>query len=285
MAQSRPRFQAPPVVETVLSVQFSNLPGYSTAHAGWFWKEYLEKLGGRSSLTWSQAVDAPPLEDQFERFGAEDVWGPQFAMKFLAPTQSARTQIIRSDGERMVQVQDSRLVLNWQKKSGEYPNFEPLVQEFRTLLHAFETFAAEASFRALQYNQWEIAYVDQFKKGDMWESASDWNKILPGLVVPPVLVSHLLSTGDERISADWRFSLANQRGRMYIQLRQLRIAPSNEEVLNVTWVARGPVTAPETWEQGFALGHDAITAAVVAAADDGHHGTDTGNSMADLQRR
>jgi uncharacterized protein (TIGR04255 family) len=263
MAQSRPKFEVPPVVETVLSVQFANLPGYSTAHAGWFWKEYLEKLAEGSSLKWSQAVDAPRLEDQFERFGADDKWvGPQ--VRLLPPSQSQRTQIIRSDNERMIQVQDSRFILNWKKQAGVYPSFEPLLDEFRTMLQAFETFAIEAGFGTLGYNQWELAYVDHLKKGEMWESARDWSKILPGLSMPPVQQNQLLSAGEEVLSADWRFSLANQCGRMYIQLRQARIPPSNQEVLSLTWVARGPVTAAETWDKGFALGHDAISETFLA---------------------
>lgn len=264
MAHGWPKFDAPPVVETALSVQFANLPGYSTAHTGWFWKEYLEKLEEQPSRRWSQAVDAPRLEDQFERFGAEDIWVPQFAMKVLPPSQSQRTQIIRSNGERMIQVQDSRFILNWKKQAGAYPSFEPLLQEFGTMLHAFETFSVEAGFGTLRYNQWEIAYVDQLKKGDMWESARDWSKIFPGLSMPPVRVNQLLSTGDETMSADWRFSLADRRGRMYIALRQLRIPPSNEEVLNVTFVGRGPVTASQTWEQGFEIGHEALNETFLA---------------------
>ena len=37
------KFGAPPVVETALSVQFNPLAGFTTAHAGWFWKDYVEK--------------------------------------------------------------------------------------------------------------------------------------------------------------------------------------------------------------------------------------------------
>ena len=174
--------------------------------------------------------------------------------------QSPRTQIIRSDGERMIQVQDSRFILNWKKQTGDYPSFETLVPEFYTMLHAFESFAAEAHFGTLAYNQWEVAYVDQFKKGGNVESARDWAKIFPGLSMPPVSINQVATTKDETMSADWRFSLAGQRGRLYISLRQVRIPPSNEEVLNVTFVARGPVTASQNWKQGFDIGHDAITA-------------------------
>src|SRR2546429_152509 len=225
MTRIRPKFDAPPVVETVLSVQFSSLPGFATAHAGWFWKEYLEKLTEDSRLKWTQAVDAVRLEDQFERFGSEDVWGPPFSLKAVQ-SQPNRTQLIRADGERMVQIQDTRFILNWKKQTGAYPSFKPLLEEFRVTLHAFESFAVEGGFGNLSYNQWEIVYVDHLNKGELWDSARDWSKIFPGLAMPPVQTD-LLATGDETMSADWRFSLANRRGRMYISLRQLRTLPSH----------------------------------------------------------
>jgi uncharacterized protein (TIGR04255 family) len=259
MVQGRPKFDQPPVVETALSVQFGHLPGYSTAHAGWFWKEYLEKLE-EPSRKWSQAADAPRIEDQFERFGAEDIWIPPFNMRLMNVAQSQRSQFIRSDGERMIQLQDSRFILNWRKQSpsSQYPSYELLLPEFRSMLRAFEAFSVEAGFGSPAYNQWEIVYVDQIKKGDMWESARDLGKIFPGLSIPPVSNRWIVPTGDETVSGDWRFSLAEKRGRMYISMRQLRLLPSNEEILNLTCTARGAVTATETWEQGFEIGHEVL---------------------------
>ncbi len=264
MADERPKFHAPPVVETALSVQFNSLPGYSTAHAGWYWKEYLEKLQAEPSWNWTQATDAPRVDDQFERFGADDVWRPPFTMRQVPPSQPQRTQIIRADGERLIQVQDSRFILNWKKQSGSYPKYRPLLEEFRAALTAFELFVDKAGLGKLQYNQWEIVYIDQLKKGEMWESARDWSKIFPGLSMPPARVNHLLSEGDETVSADWRFSLAHQRGRMYISLRQIRIPPSGQEVLNVTFLGRGPVTILTTWEQGFEIAHEALNETFLA---------------------
>lgn len=253
MVQGRPKFAQPPVVETALSVQFTPLPRYTGAHAGWFWKEYLEKLGD-----WSQVVEMPKIPDQFERFGTEDIWVAP-SVQFLQGVQSPRTQIIRADGERMIQVQDSRLVLNWRKQAADYPSYDVLVPEFQTLLHALESFSAEAGFGALAYNQWEVVYVDQFKKGQLWESVRDWSRIFPGLSIP-VNVSEVPTTGDETMSADWRFSLAGHKGRLYVSLRQARVPPSNDEVLNVTFVARGPVNASQGWRQGLDFGHDSISA-------------------------
>lgn len=253
MVAVRPKFESPPVIETAIGVQFANLIGYSTAHAGWFWKDYLDKLG----KNWSRAFDAPRLEDQFERFGTEDLWKPQIELKVVSPSQSNRTQIIRFDDERMVQLQSTRLILNWRKHSAAYPTFNVLLPEFEILLHTFEAFTAEAQLGTLTYNQWEIVYVDQFRKGDMWESPRDWRGIFPGLSTTP-LPDHLLLSADETMSGDWRFSLPENRGRMYLSLRQLRLAPAGEEVLNVTFVARGPVDSNQTWEKGLKLGHDIL---------------------------
>jgi uncharacterized protein (TIGR04255 family) len=255
MPPDHPQFDRPPVVETALSLQFTPLVRYTGAHAGWFWKEYLDKLG-EGSKQWSQVAEVPKLPDQFERFGNEDVWAPR-SVKFVQGLQSPRTQIVRSDGERMIQIQDSRFILNWKKQAGEYPSYDVLVPELRIIIHAFEAFAGEAGFGALQYNQWEVAYVDQLAKGELWETPRDWSKIFPGLTVPPAPVSE---AKDETMSADWRFAIPGQRGRLYMSLRQIRIPPSNQEVLNVTYVARGPVSAFHTWEQGLNVGHEAITA-------------------------
>jgi uncharacterized protein (TIGR04255 family) len=263
MAKDRPKFDAPPVVETVLSVQFARLPGYVTAHAGWFWRNYLEKLGDAPSREWSQVTEAPRIEDQFEKFGEEDVWVPP-SIRFSPTLQPSRTQIIRSDSERMIQVQDSRFILNWRKQSSDYPSYDLLLPEFQTMLQAFESFAVEARFGTLAYNQWEITYVDQLKRGEMWESARDWSKIFPGLSMPPVNINQVPVTGDETMNADWRFSLADRRGRMYISLRQMRMPPSNDEVLNLTLTARGPVNTSVSWEKGFEIGHEALRESFLA---------------------
>lgn len=255
MAQSRPKFDAPPVVETALSVQFAKLPGYTTAHAGWFWKEYLEKLEDDPARKWSQVAEAPRIEDQFERFGTEDVWQPPVALRMLQGIQPQRVQIIRADGERMVQMQDTRLILNWRKQVSAYPSYDVLLPEFRTVLHAYESFAAEAKFGALKLNQWEIVYVDQFRRGDLWDTVRDWSRIFPGLAMPS---GHIKPASDETMSADWRFSLSERQGRLYISLRQIKLQPSNEEVLNATLLARGPIGDSQTWERGFEIGHEAL---------------------------
>jgi uncharacterized protein (TIGR04255 family) len=251
------KFSAPPIVETALSVQFNSLVGFTAAHAGWFWKEYVEKLGDGPPNEWKEAAEAVKIPELSEKFGAEDVWATP-SIRFTPGIVSPRIQLIRGDGERMLQVQDNRFILNWRKRASAYPSFQILLPEFRNMLSAFESFCSEAGFGTPVYNFWEVAYVDQIKKGTLWDSARNLNRIFPALTTPPVSDRHAPQSDDETISADWRFSLTNRRGRLYIQLRQSRLQPSNEEIIQLTTTARGDVSETHSWEQGLNFGHDAL---------------------------
>jgi uncharacterized protein (TIGR04255 family) len=247
------KFSNPPVVETALSVQFNPLTGFTAAHAGWFWKEYVEKLGDE----WKQAAEAVRLPEVSEKFGADEVWAPP-GLNVTDGVVSPRVQIIRGDGERMLQVQDNRFILNWRKRESAYPSYETLMPEFRSMLSAFESFCAEAGFGIPAYNLWEVVYVDQVKKGTMWDSARDLYRIFPALTSPSVSVRHAPPSGDETVNANWRFSLADRRGRLHVQLRQARLIPSSEEVIQLMTTARGPVNEIQSWEQGMNFGHEAL---------------------------
>jgi uncharacterized protein (TIGR04255 family) len=257
MAQNNVTIAYPPVVETVLSVQFSSLPGYTSAHAGWFWKDYVQKL---STEAWPTISQAPRIEDHFERFGAEDVWTP-FSLKVFPAPQTARIQLLRADGERMIQVQDTRFILNWRKQSAAYPSYDALLPEFARMLSAFEAFTVEAGMKTPEYNQWELAYVNQLKKGELWNSVRDWTKVFPAFAMPPLELKNAPISNDETMSADWRFSLAGERGRMYVSLRHVKVPPNQEEMMQVTMTARGGVNQVNSWESGFTLGHAALNEA------------------------
>lgn len=261
MSDPLPKFDEPPVIETVLGVQFSRLPGFSTAHAGWFWKSYL-----KAPERWPKVVDAARLEDQTERFGEGEVWVRQ-VFRLAASGAPHRTQIIRADDERMIQIQDSRFILNWRKQSHNYPSYDVLVPEFRESFATFSRFVQDAGFGSLELNQWEVTYLNHVPKGDMWESPRDWSKIFPGLYAPPAVGDEVRF---ETLGNEWRYMLKPQVARLYIELKHHR-NPTSEEVMTLQLTARGRVAPAEgaTWEAGFDLGHEAIVRsfAAITSAD------------------
>jgi len=244
-------FSAPPVVETVLSVQFSRLKTYSLAYAGWFWKQYLDERG-----EWPKSIPVPRLPDVFERFDESESWS-QFPFALSIQMAPERLQIVRKDQQRMIQVQDSRFVLNWKKQEqSEYPTFGLLLPEFNDHFDKFTKFCQTIDNESLDINQWEVTYVNIIEKGSLWNSVDDWKDILPGLFIPQTV-----SDKAEAFQGEWKYLIAPQVGRLYISIKHIRVGgPNGQEALMLQLVARGPVTAQSkhSLEDGFNLGHETI---------------------------
>jgi uncharacterized protein (TIGR04255 family) len=247
-------FEAPPVVETVLSIQFAPISGFTAAHAGCFWNQV-----GSSSPEWRNAKlnEIPRLEDEFENLGSEQLFGvPSWHIR--PAIAHPRIQIIHPDQERMVQVQDSRFVYNWRKGSGPYPSYAKTKPAFDDLFGLFKKYLDSAAFPAPQPNQWEIIYINQVPKGKLWTRVAEWADTLPGLYMP---TGYPLATVEcETMGCTWRYRLSEGRGRLHISLQHGRTQePEKLEVILLQLTARGPIAdGGLTAEAGFALGHSAI---------------------------
>jgi uncharacterized protein (TIGR04255 family) len=257
MPQAFPKFTNPPVVETVLGVQFAKLPGWTSGHGGWYWKRYL-------SDEWESAADAPPVQDQFELFGEERQWANPGLM--LQLVDAIRLQISNKGGDRMIQLQPSCFLYNWQKQNTVYPSYQTMLTEFKTLFAAFLQFAAEAKLGEVVPNQWELTYVDHFPRGGLWETPADWHRIVPGLLTDKAALGGLPS---ESINAEWHYLIEPARGRVHVSLKSGRTTAAQEdsEVLLMQTTARGPIRQEPGWglDEGLELGHNAVIAAFMEA--------------------
>ena len=111
-----PSFSNPPVIETVLGVQFDRIRGLTNAHLGAFWA-HIRALSTEAPV-WDEVEDAAPLDFTYERFGEEDAWRPIGGMLKLSDRPETRLRIRSQDKEWMLQVQDGRLHLNWIGRPG-----------------------------------------------------------------------------------------------------------------------------------------------------------------------
>lgn len=251
MADRLPKYDSPPVIETVLSVQFAPLQHFSSAHAGWFWKNYLDK-------EWGAVHVAPRLDDQFERFGDEMTWGRNVGFRIATYPESDRIQIIRADNERMIQVQSTRFVYNWKKQKSDYPSYEKLLPEFQRSFLSFNKFTKDSGNSPLKLNQWEVTYVNFIPKGELWQTINDWGNIFPSL---SKLVTTIDNLSPEDFRAERRFIIGGNLGRLYITINQGKVgSEKGEEVIHLQFTARGPITDEDMagLQKGFDLGHESI---------------------------
>lgn len=252
MTDHLPRYDSPPVVEVVLGVQFAPLQHFSGAHAGWFWKNYLD------NKEWDTVQVVPRLDDQFERFGDEMRWGPISALRITTQPEPDRLQIIRADKERMIQVQDTRFIYNWRKQEGGYPSYDKLFPDFQEVFSRFEKFTNDADLGSLNLNQWEVTYVNYIPRGALWQSINDWSKIFPSLPKPVTLIGN---ASPEDFRGEWRQIIGKNFGRLFITMSRGKVgSEKGEEVILLQLTARGPLDPGNAaaLKSGFDIGHESI---------------------------
>jgi len=248
-----PHFNNPPVVERIISAQFLPVQQFSSIYGGWFWKQYLEK-------DWATANEAPPLDDLFERFGEERKWAMPQQLKFTSGLSLDRVQIVRRGDERMIQLQNSRFVYNWRKKSDSYTRYADLLSDFFASLNSFTAFLLDSGLGAPAFNQWEITYINHLMQGDLWETPADWNTIIPGLYTPPTIPPVIEI---DSLAGQWHMPLVDRQGRLHITASHVRVGGSDgPECLKLEFVARGPADPKRAdanmLRRSYDLGHEAI---------------------------
>ncbi len=252
MSHPFPVFDHPPVVETVLGVQFASLQGLTGAHLGKFWTEL-----GRD---WPKVVEAPSIQDQFETFNTL----PQFVppgVPVLIPLSpfslGPRLQITNGVGDRMIQVQSTRFHYNWQKAGERYPSYRKVREEFDAFFARFQAFITQGGMGELIPNQWEISYIDFIPKGELWKAPDEWSRILPGLFGPFGATERVRL---ETMSGEWHYEIPHQFGRLHIAPAIGKVRARDELGLILNMTARGPIGKESSLElsQGLDLGHEVI---------------------------
>ncbi len=264
MSSSLPSFQNPPVIETALSVQFKPLRGFANAHLGLFWD--------RIRREFPKTADADPILPQEELFGDQILRRPRLpSFRIVAGEGAARLQMISEDNRAMVQLQNGRLAYNWRRMvDGEYPRWRTVMPKFESARDTLADFLSSEGLGEIEPNQWEGAYVNHLTRGRDWEEASDWSRLIPGLIgtagVAPVGKT-------ESVGCNWRFALPEDRGRLHIDLFHgfSGAEQTAEEVLVLQLTARGGVKSLDGWgtAAGLEIGHAAIvrTFAAITGAE------------------
>lgn len=261
MAGHLPKFHNPPVVETVLGVQFTPLPKFGAGHLGAFWKALDQR-------EWCNVNEAAALPLQHEIFGEAITVerGFRFSVREDAPV---RLQIRNRDEDKMIQLQNGRLHYNWLKKKTKYPSYDVVKPEFDKALGTFVRFADIEDLGPLEWDQWEVTYLNHILQGTVWNKPGDWATLLAPLLGPAATVP----TGSlENISATWRYEIGQQRGRLHVELQPgSETGGERRPILVLKLTARGPIEEGRGLDEGLNLGHETIVKAFRALTSPSAH--------------
>lgn len=108
-----PDYEDPPVVETVLGVQFAPLQGWSVPHFGLFWNEIKNEYPNFQ-------VQPPVPGDVGFSVGLEI--GPRVAPRLeVSAIAPVRCWLFNESRSRLIQVQSDRFMHNWIKAAPGQP--------------------------------------------------------------------------------------------------------------------------------------------------------------------
>ncbi len=249
-----PSFKTPPVVETVLGVQFNPLRGFTNAHLGAFWKRIVQSSCADSR--WTKVTDAAPLAPSVEHFGEEHAWSAVgLTLRVSSDPPAGRLQIRNESGDALIQVQNDRLHFNWIRgQDGGYPRYESVRPKFDAVRAEFEAFLREEGFDGFEPNQWEVTYVNHIPRGTVWQTPRDWGALFAGLLGQRADPSEVRF---ESLTSAWHFEIPERRGRLHIDLKHAKTQEDpRTELLRLTLTARGPVSSAEGGESNLSDGLD-----------------------------
>ncbi len=237
-----PSFANPPVVETVLGIQFVPLVKLKGFHGGLFWSE----LG----TGWSRAEESPPIAAAFERFDDSPPLDLLFSFEVGAGSP-VRLRMRSDDGTEMVQLQRDRLHYNWLGgEAGAYPRYPEVRARFDDVLQQFQGFLEQQKLGELQPNQWEVTYVNRLPRGEVWNSAAEHLATLK-LAGSPEVEGLVTEAADLKL----RFLIPPNQGRLHVESLQ------QPDHVRLTLTARGPAQTLEELSRGLDLGRKTIVTA------------------------
>ena len=170
--KSLPRFDAPPVVEMVLGVEFADLSGWSIPHYGLFW--------GRIRSDYLHCTVKEPLLSQLETFAGPGKVEVNFNLPMGAPLP-IRCWYSDQNANWLIQIQPDRFIQNWRKTPEEkaYSYYSQVRQRFEKEFQRFKDFVSVEKLGELEIRQCEITYVNHIEPAEGGNAFSLFRDVVP----------------------------------------------------------------------------------------------------------
>jgi len=224
-------FDDPPVVETVLGVEFASLDRWSIPHFGLFWNEIRSE--------YPRHVVQAASETLPERFGEERT-KPQGIRIELLTQPRMRCWFHDASESRLIQVQSDRFAHNWRKRgpTEEYPRYDTIRPRFEAEWRRFCAFVEREQLGEPSVSQCEVTYVNQIEQGPAWSSLGDLSKV----VTFWTKYNSEQLPEPEGILTRTTHILPNLKARFYVEL-QHAVRADLKEVLQLSLTVRGRPTS------------------------------------------
>jgi uncharacterized protein (TIGR04255 family) len=229
------RFKKAPVIETVLSIQFKPVTGFTVAHFGLYWNQIRQEFP-------KTEIKAPVMHIK-EGFGAGGPRQDKSQYTEWTTDQLIRCWFLEESRSSFVQLQHDRFLYNWQaiRPKDKYPRFPKVRAKFHDEWLRFSNFLQEEKLEHPQVDQCEVTYINHIEYGDGWNSYGELNKVIAPWSGKSS--GEFLPT-PEKVGLNVQYLLPENKGRLYISLQPVIRMRDDTEVLQLSVTARGaPVSS------------------------------------------
>ncbi|MGI8640407.1 MAG: TIGR04255 family protein [Pyrinomonadaceae bacterium] len=201
MTKGLPKFNNPPVIETVLGVEFKPLQSWQIPHFGLFWN--------RIRSNYQRFAVQPPLPGQVEKFGNEQ----NTLTISLNKSPEARCWFFDDNGNWLLQIQNNRFISNWKRASPSYPNYKGFNERFEREWNRFNEFLNTEKLGQLHLLQCEVSYINHIEVNINFDDLGDifpiWGEInKEGFLPKP-----------EAVGFNTAYVIPENRGRLYVAMQ------------------------------------------------------------------
>jgi uncharacterized protein (TIGR04255 family) len=201
-----PRFEAPPVIETVLGVFFRPLRRLNTVEQGVFWNEVLRGDFPKYELR-------PPIEEVSERFEGKSAIIQGVHWQVSSEPETPRLWAISPSGEHILQVQRNAILANWLRRGANYLPFQERITSFGSRLNQLGEYARLKDFQQqFSPTSCTATYINQIpiEENEPWAKAAE--RVLTCFSNPAIDWLPPIDRGRLQFS----FPFASERGRLHV---------------------------------------------------------------------
>ena len=190
-----PSYKRPPVIEVSYGTIFMPLSEFQTRHFGQFWAE--------QKPVYPDTKDLGPLFD----VSGLGVQGIQLDMPPLR-----RMWCVSTDQQYVIQIQDSRVHLNWRrvKPEDEYPRYSMVSKKFLKLWADFSSFVEREKLGKISVTRYELVYVNHIELPSGVSVADSLEEHVKLFRFSPIQGSYLAPP--ESVNTSWKFAMPENRG-------------------------------------------------------------------------
>lgn len=241
MTDSLPKFARPPLVETVLGLDFEPIPNFTVPHFGLFWNFVRED--------YPNSTVQPPLVSNIEEFSENQK--QQLTLSF-SQVPEIRCWFDDQSGEWLVQIQRNRFISNWRSKQGSslYPHYEKVLSRFWKEWGRFNEFLQAEGFNTPKVLQCEVTYINHIVA-----PFADAGRIFPSLAG---LKGGNFLPLPEAVALNLVHTIPENRGRLYLSLQTVLRHADLRDVLQLSLTVKVlPKSSNESdINQAFSLGRE-----------------------------